>query len=65
MHRRRVRIGEWNQAGFHPQPDNRAYAEAALADFQSFGERAATDIQKAEHLIAEIEKDAAEKRGGA
>ncbi len=42
--------------------DARAYAEAALTDFLSFGDRAADDIQKTEKLIALI--DQAEARAG-
>ena len=45
--------------------DARAYAEAALANYQTFGERAAAEIQRTERLIAAIDKAAAEKRGGA
>jgi tetratricopeptide (TPR) repeat protein len=44
--------------------DARAYAEAALANFQTFGERATTEIQATESLITKIDKAAAEKRGG-
>jgi tetratricopeptide (TPR) repeat protein len=43
--------------------DARAYAEAALANFQTFGERAAAQIQNTERLIADIDKAATEKRG--
>jgi hypothetical protein len=42
--------------------DALAYAEAALANFLSFGERAASDIQKTERLIARI-KEAQAKAG--
>jgi hypothetical protein len=37
-------------------PDARAYSEAARADFQSFGDRAAQDIQNAEQLITKIDQ---------
>jgi tetratricopeptide (TPR) repeat protein len=43
--------------------DARDYAEAALANFQTFGERAAAEIQKPKKLIAEIDK-ALEQKGG-
>ena len=43
--------------------DARAYAEAALANFQTFGDRAAEDIQKTEQLLADIDKAEAEQRG--
>jgi tetratricopeptide (TPR) repeat protein len=36
--------------------DARSFAEAALANFQTFGERAAADIQNAVTLIADIDK---------
>jgi hypothetical protein len=42
-----------------------AYAEAALANFQTFGDRAADGIQKAERLIAFIDQAVAKKAGGA
>ena len=42
--------------------DSRAYAEAALANFRTFGDRAADDIQKTERLIADIDEGIA---GGA
>jgi tetratricopeptide (TPR) repeat protein len=45
--------------------DARAYAEAALANFRTFGDRAAVYIQKAERLIAEIDQAIAKKAGGA
>ena len=45
--------------------DARAYAEAALANFRTFGDRAADDIQKSERLIAEIDQAVAKKAGGA
>ena len=38
--------------------DARAYAEAALANYQTFGERGATQIQNTERLIAKIDKTA-------
>jgi tetratricopeptide (TPR) repeat protein len=43
--------------------DARAYAKAALANFQSFGGRAAEDIQKAEGLLAAIDQAEAKQRG--
>jgi hypothetical protein len=45
-------------------PDARAYAEAALVNFQRFGDRAAQEIQKAEQLIAEIDQSMAKKSTG-
>ncbi len=36
--------------------DARAYAEAALANFRKFGDCAAAQIQRAEQLIADIDK---------
>jgi tetratricopeptide (TPR) repeat protein len=45
-------------------PDARAYAEAARANFQSFGDRAAQNIQNAEQLIAEIDQAMAKKSKG-
>ena len=45
--------------------DARAYAEAALANYQPFGERATAQIQRTGRLIAAIDKAAAEKRSGA
>jgi tetratricopeptide (TPR) repeat protein len=42
--------------------DARAYAEAALADFQIFGERALGEIQLTKKLIADIDKALAVKR---
>jgi tetratricopeptide (TPR) repeat protein len=45
--------------------DARAYAEAAFANFQTFGDRAADHIQAVEILIAAIDKAIAEKGGGA
>jgi tetratricopeptide (TPR) repeat protein len=45
--------------------DARAYAEAALANFRTFGDRAAAHIQRTEHLIAAIDQAAAKKAGGA
>jgi tetratricopeptide (TPR) repeat protein len=44
--------------------DARAYAEAALANFRTFGGRAADEIQKIEHLIAAIDQDIATMAGG-
>jgi tetratricopeptide (TPR) repeat protein len=41
--------------------DARAYAKAALANFQTFGERATTEIQATKSLITKIDKAAAEK----
>ena len=43
--------------------DARAYAQAALANFQSFGDRAAKHIQNAERLLAAIGKAAAKPLG--
>jgi tetratricopeptide (TPR) repeat protein len=45
--------------------DARAYAEAALANFRTFGDRAADNIQKTERLIAAIDQAVAKKAGGA
>lgn len=45
--------------------DARAYAEAALANFRTFGDRAADNIQRTEHLIAAIDQAVAKKAGGA
>jgi len=42
-------------------PDARAYAEAALVNFQRFGDRAAHNIQDAEQLIAAINQATAKK----
>ena len=44
--------------------DALAYAEAALANFLSFGERATAEIQLTERLIARIKEAQAEGRGG-
>jgi tetratricopeptide (TPR) repeat protein len=44
--------------------DARVYAEAALANFQTFGDRAANEIQMVEGLIAKIDRTIAEKGGG-
>jgi tetratricopeptide (TPR) repeat protein len=44
--------------------DARAYAKAALAIFQTFGDRAADRIQRVAALIAEIDQDIAKKGGG-
>jgi tetratricopeptide (TPR) repeat protein len=41
--------------------DARAYAEAALANYQSFGARAADKVQRAEGLLADINQAAARK----
>jgi tetratricopeptide (TPR) repeat protein len=45
--------------------DARAYAEAALANYGTFGDRAADDIQRTERLIAAIDQAIAKKAGGA
>jgi len=45
--------------------DARAYAEAALANFPTFGDHAADAIQKTESLIADIDEAVAKKAGGA
>ncbi len=45
--------------------DARAYAEAALANFRTFGDRAADDIQDTEHLIADIDQAVTKNAGGA
>jgi len=45
--------------------DARAYAEAALANFRTFGDRAADRIQKTERVIAAIDQAVAKKAGGA
>jgi hypothetical protein len=37
-------------------PDARAYAEAALRNYQTYGDRAAEDIQDTQRLIAAIEE---------
>jgi tetratricopeptide (TPR) repeat protein len=42
--------------------DARSYAEAALANVQTFGERAAKDIQHAERLLALIDQAEAQRR---
>jgi tetratricopeptide (TPR) repeat protein len=44
--------------------DARAYAEAALANFRTFGDRAADPIQKTERMIAQINEELAKKAGG-
>jgi tetratricopeptide (TPR) repeat protein len=44
--------------------DARTYAEAALANFRTFGDRAADRIQQAERLIAHMDKALAKKTGG-
>jgi tetratricopeptide (TPR) repeat protein len=43
--------------------DARAYAETALINFQTFGERAAVDIQRAEKVIDSINRAEAARRG--
>jgi tetratricopeptide (TPR) repeat protein len=45
-------------------PDARAYAEAALANFATFGERAADHLQRTERLIADIDQALAQKPAG-
>jgi len=45
-------------------PDAHAYAEAALANFRTFGDRAADLIQSTEGLIAAIDQAVAKKAGG-
>jgi tetratricopeptide (TPR) repeat protein len=45
--------------------DARAYAEAALANYRTFGDRAADPIQKTERLIAIIDQAVAKQAGGA
>ena len=45
------------------QDDARAYAEAALTNYQTFGDRAAAEIEKTKHLIAEIDRAIAKKGG--
>ena len=45
--------------------DARAYADAALANYRTFGDRAANDIQSTERLIARIDQAVAKKAGGA
>jgi tetratricopeptide (TPR) repeat protein len=45
--------------------DARAYAEAALANFRTFGDRAAADIQDTERIITDIDQAVAKKTGGA
>jgi tetratricopeptide (TPR) repeat protein len=44
--------------------DARSYAMAALANFESFGDRAADDIRKTQRLIEAIDQAAAEQGGG-
>jgi tetratricopeptide (TPR) repeat protein len=44
--------------------DARAYAEAALANFATFGDRAADHIQQTERLIAAIDQALAQKPAG-
>jgi tetratricopeptide (TPR) repeat protein len=43
--------------------DAGTYAKAALANYQTFGEHAAADIQKTERLIANIDEALPKKRG--
>ncbi|MCC2111468.1 MAG: CHAT domain-containing protein [Hyphomicrobiales bacterium] len=43
-------------------PDARAYAEAALANFSEYGDRAAVKIEKAQRLLADIARAEAEHR---
>ena len=43
--------------------DARAYADAALANYRTFGDRAAENIQMAERLLASIDGAEAEQRG--
>ncbi len=43
--------------------DARTYAKASLANFQSFGDRAAEYIEKAEQLLAAIDEAEAEQQG--
>jgi tetratricopeptide (TPR) repeat protein len=45
--------------------DARSYADAALANYQTLGDRAAAEIQKTQRLIAEIDKAIAEQQGKA
>lgn len=45
-------------------PEARAYAEAALVNFQTFGDRATQNIQDAERLIAAIDQAMATKKNG-
>ena len=45
--------------------DARAYAEAALANFRTFGDRAADHIQDIERLVANIDQVVAKKAGSA
>jgi hypothetical protein len=45
--------------------DARAYAEAALANFRTFGDRAADDIQQIERIIGSIDQAIAKKARGA
>jgi len=44
-------------ARFDRLTDARAYAEAALRDFESFGPSAAADVQKAQQLLAQIDQN--------
>jgi len=43
--------------------DARAYAEAALANYRTFGDRAAEKIHDVEGLLAAIDEAEAEQRG--
>ncbi len=43
--------------------DARAYVNAALANYRTFGDRAAEKIQKTERLLADIDRAEAEQRG--
>lgn len=43
--------------------DARAYADAALANYRTFGNRAAAEMQRTESLIAAIDRASAEKGG--
>jgi tetratricopeptide (TPR) repeat protein len=45
--------------------DARAYAEAALVNFRTFGDRAADMIQRTDGIIGAIDQAATEKAGGA
>lgn len=43
--------------------DARVYCKAALANFQTFGNGAAKEVQKVEALLADIDKAEADQRG--
>jgi tetratricopeptide (TPR) repeat protein len=45
-------------------PDARAYAEAALANFRTFGDRAADAVRRTERIITAIDQAIAKKAGG-